>query len=122
MAWVVFAHGTAFYTNATPELPADSSLAAIADAARGALRELGPVRAGSSSADFNPVRLDGWFPDEPVWLVSFDHPAIGTVVVAEGTALGVGMFGRSQRQLDHDEQSILVVRGFDGAIERGTPT
>jgi hypothetical protein len=30
--------------------------------AKAALRELGPVGARTPSADFNPARLDGWFP------------------------------------------------------------
>jgi hypothetical protein len=118
IAWVVFAHGTAFFTVPTEALQAGVSLAAIADAGRAALTELGPVHVGSPSADFNPTRLTSWYPDEAVWFVGFDHPSIVTIVTIDGTPLVAGMEARRRRQLDHDEQTILLVRGFDGAIDR----
>lgn len=118
IAWAVFAHGTAFFSAPTDELAADASAEAIATAARAAISELGPVGAGSASADFNPVRLDGWFPDEPVWFVGFDHPGIATVVTIDATDLVAGLAGRSRRQLDHDEQQIVCVRRFDGTTSR----
>ena len=115
MAWVVFAHGTAFFTAPSAELPVDASFDALAEAARAALRELGPVQVGTSSADFNPARLDGWFPDDPVWFVGFDHPAIATIVEGDGSELAMGMMARTLRQQDHDEQQIVLVRRFDGS-------
>ncbi len=115
MAWVVFANGTCFYTAPTDELPATSTRVEVEAAGKAALRELGPVHVGSPSADFNPVRLDGWFPDEPVWFVTFDHPAIATIVVHEGSDLAIGLRGRSLREADHDEQRVVLVRRFDGA-------
>ena len=122
MAWVVFAHGTVFFTEPTEALPAGSSLGAIADAARAALRELGPVRVGSASADFNPTRLTGWYPDEPVWFVGFDHPGIVTIVTLDAEPVTAGLDARGRRQFDHDEQLIVLVRGFDGATDYPAPT
>jgi hypothetical protein len=115
IAWVVFEHGTAFFTAPTDALGADASFDALADAARAALRELGPVGVGSASADFRTSRLDGWFPDAPIWFVSFDHPAIATVIESEGGDLEIGLMARSLRQQDHDEPTIALVRRFDGA-------
>ena len=116
MAWVVFAHGTAFFTAPTDDLPLDASFDELCDAARAALRDLGPVHVGTSSADFNTARLDGWFPDAPIWFVSFDHPSIATVIESDGADLAVGLIARAQRQQDHDEQTVVVVRRFDGTI------
>ena len=115
MAWVVFEHGTGFFTTPTDELPVDASFEAIADAARAALRELGPVHVGTSSADFSTARLAGWFPDDPVWFVTYDHPAIASAVVEE-SELAAGMFARSLRQEDHDGMNIVLVRRFDGSV------
>ncbi|HTR55596.1 MAG TPA: hypothetical protein VMJ10_33195 [Kofleriaceae bacterium] len=117
IAWVVFTHGTAFFTAPNEALPATSSLADLAAAAKAALVELGPVHAGTSSADFSPTRLAGWYPDEPVWFVGFDHPAIATVVVMDTSDLVAGMAARSARDRDHAEQTIVCVRGFDGRAQ-----
>ena len=118
IAWVVFAHGTTFFTVPTDQLPLGASLAAIAEAARAALRELGPAAPGSPSADFNTSRLDNWFPEEPVWFVGFDHPDLATVITTDAPEVSAGLQARACRDLDHDELSIVVVRGFDGAIDR----
>jgi hypothetical protein len=116
MAWVVFANGTCFYTAPSDALPATASRDEIEAAGKAALRELGPVQVGSPSADFNPARLDGWFPDDPVWFVTFDHEAIATIVVGEGDDLTIGLRARSLREDDHDEQRVVLVRGFDGTV------
>jgi hypothetical protein len=118
IAWVVFAHGTVFFSKPTDALPASSSPAQITDAGRAALGRLGPVRAGSPSGDFRPTRLDGWFPDEPVWFVGFNHPNIATVVVIDANPVAAGLEARRRRQRDHDEQTITCVRGFDGNVVR----
>ena len=117
MAWAVFANGTAFYSEPTDTLPVDAPFDAIADAGRAALRELGPVIAGTPAADFNSSRLDNWFPDEPVWFVTYDHPSIITILVSDGDDLRAGLEGRSRRQQDHDETSIVLVRRFTGEIK-----
>lgn len=115
MAWVVFAGGTCFYTAPSDVLPATATREQLEAAAKAALRELGPVHVGSPAADFSATRLDGWFTDEPVWFVTFDHEAIATIVIsAAGNDLVVGLRGRALREADHDEQRVVVVRGFDG--------
>jgi hypothetical protein len=116
IAWVVFAHGTVFFSKPTDTLPASSSPAQIADAGRAALGRLGPVRAGSPSGDFSPVRLDDWFPEEPVWFVRFNHPNIATVVVIDAKPVDAGLEARRRRQRDYDEQTITGVRAFDGNV------
>lgn len=116
MAWVVFENGTAYFTAPTDALPADASSEALVAAALGAFDELGPAVAGTSSADFDPVRLDGWFPDEPVWFVAFDHPAIATLVVTDAEPLVVGLLGRQCRQDDFAARTVACVRRFDGSL------
>lgn len=118
IAWVVFAHGTVFFTTPTDDLPASASPAQIAEAGKAALRKVGPVRAGHPSGDFSPRRLDGWFPDEPVWFVGFDRPGIATTVVMDAEPVVAGLEARRRRQRDHDEQTIVCVRGFDGTVAR----
>lgn len=117
MAWAVFANGTAFYTEPTDALPVDASFDAIGDAGRAALRELGPVIAGTAAADFTSRRLDNWFPDEPVWFITYDRPSIVTILVTPGNDIRVGLEGRSRRQRDHDEGAIVLVRRFTGEIK-----
>ncbi len=113
IAWAVFEHGTAYFTVPGPELGRDASTGAIADAARAALQELGPVRAGTSAADFNVVRLSGWYPDVPVWFVTYHSPSLATVLVDDFTSdLAAGMTGRIHRDRDHDSMRIVAVRNF----------
>lgn len=112
IAWVVFAHGTVFFTAPTDALPADSTRDAIEAAARAALIELGPVHVGTPSADFNPTRLTGWYPDEPVWFVGFGHGSIATIVTLDGSDLVAGIAARQLRQQDHDAPTVVEIRSF----------
>jgi hypothetical protein len=119
IAWVIFANGTAFYTAPTDALPATASIEAIEAAGKAALQELGPVIAGTSSADFDPVRLDAWFPGEYVYFVTFGHPAIASIVIArEEDDLAAGLAGRTQRQADLEALEVIEVSGFTGQIRR----
>lgn len=115
MAWVVFSHGTAFFTLPTDAVPLDASFDALVAAARAALSELGPVIAGTPAADFNTARLEGWYPDEPVWFVSYAHSALATIIV-EPDELSAGLGARALRQQDHDDPQVVLVRRFDGSV------
>jgi len=53
-AWVVFAHGTVFYSVPSGMLPVECTFEVLAEAACSALKELGPAQAGTEWADFNP--------------------------------------------------------------------
>ena len=55
----------------------------------GPRRSLARTRA-SGVGDFNPHRLEDWFPDEPVWLVSFGHDNVATLVSMHAEAIHVG--------------------------------
>ena len=117
-AWVAFAHGTVFHSVPSSTLPVDCTFDVLAEAACSALKELGPAQAGTESADFTPYRLDGWFPDEPVWCVGFAHENIVTIVTMDGEPISVGLSGRARRELDLAEQSVVFVRRFDGTSRR----
>ncbi|MCA9710988.1 MAG: hypothetical protein KDK70_34420 [Myxococcales bacterium] len=115
MAWAVFEHGTAFFCTPREDLPVDASLDAVEQAARAALAELGPVYAGTPTADFGSKRLDAWFPDDPVYAVTFVHPGIVTVVIESVERdFAAGLLGRAARQKDHDAPVLVAVRNFRG--------
>lgn len=119
MAWVVFEHGTAFFSAPTDELQLDATPAEILAAARMAMAELGPVIAGSPAGDFNPVCLDAWFPGELIYFVTYDHPAIATVVIAdEDDELAAGLAGRARREADLAGLTAIEIRGFNGRVTR----
>jgi hypothetical protein len=119
MAWVVFEHGTAFFSAPTDELPLDATPEEILAAARMAMAELGPVIAGTPAGDFNPVCLDAWFPGEFVYFVTYDHPAIATVVIAEEEDdLSAGLAGRARREADLAGLTATEIRSFNGRVTR----
>ena len=122
MAWVVFEHGTAFFSAPTDELPADATPEDILAAARIAMAELGPVIAGTAAGDFNPVCLDAWFPGEFVYFVTYDHPAIATVVIADQEDdLAAGVIGRAGREADLAGLTATEIRCFDGRVVHPRP-
>ncbi|HKE15360.1 MAG TPA: hypothetical protein VKB80_10865 [Kofleriaceae bacterium] len=115
IAWAVFEHGTAYLSAPTDALGADATVEEVAEAARAALRELGPAHAGSASGDFRVNRLSGWYPDEPVWFIGFDSPALATVLIEElETDLAAGLAGRALRDRDHASMRLVAVRNFRG--------
>jgi len=115
IAWVVFAQGTVFYSLPDDALPLESTREAFVTAALAALDALGPVVAGSPSADFHPGHLSTWFPEAAIYLVNYDNPAIATVFFGEGQSpLEVGLAARAQRQQDFEDREVVVVRDFHG--------
>jgi hypothetical protein len=115
IAWAVFEHGTAFFTAPTAALAVDASTEQVAEAACAALRALGPAHAGGPSGDFSVSRLSGWYPDEPVWFVSFDAPDLAAVVIVPASSdLVAGLAGRSVRNSDHESMQLVAVRNFRG--------
>ncbi len=122
MAWVVFAGGTAFFSEPSDDLPLDASNAELIRAAKIALEELGPVIPGTPSADFNPVLLDDWFPGTFIYFVSYDHPSVATIMIAdEDDALAAGLEARARRNADHEARHIVEIRDFMGKVSRPAP-
>lgn len=74
------------------------------------------MQAGTPSGDFSTARLRGWYPDDPVWFVTFDHPRIATIVELEGSDVAVGLTGRSRRQQDHEERRIVDLASLARAL------
>ena len=119
MAWVVFASGTAFFSEPSDELPRDARGPELIRAAKIALEELGPVIPGTPSADFNPVLLDDWFPGEFIYFVSYHPPSGATIVIAdEDDALAAGRVARARRNADHEARRIVEIRDFSGKVSR----
>ena len=74
------------------------------------LSEYGPVHVGTSSGDFNVITLEG----EEGWIVGCHHPDILTYVSPGEVSknpeeLTIGMLGRSKRNLDSEDLSIVHV-------------
>jgi len=121
MAWVVFASGTAFFSEPSDELPIDALGPELVRAAKIALEELGPVIPGTPSADFNPVLLDDWFPGEFIYFVSYDHPSVATIVITdEDDGLAAGLEARARRTTDHEVRHVVEIRDFRGKVSRPT--
>lgn len=115
LAWVMFENGTAFFTKPTEELTPETNADALVEAARKALDELGPVAAGGPGGDFNVSLLNSWFPDEFVYFVTFGHPALATIVIADAdNELAAGLDGRGRRDSDVRGKKVTLVRTFDG--------
>lgn len=122
IAWVIFGEETVFLTGPTDELPVESPPKALAKAAMEALLELGAPAAGTPSADFRVSRLP-WFPDDFVYMVSYNHPNLFNIVVgdAETSDLSAGMTGRATREADVDAPAIITVRDFGGTTWSDSP-
>lgn len=120
MAWVVFEHGTAFFSAPTDDLTVDADMHELVAAARIAMAELGPVIAGTPAGDFNPVSLEDWFPGELIYFVTYDHPAIATVVFTQedDDDLSAGLAGRSRREADLEGLCAREIRDFHGRVFR----
>ena len=117
-AWAIFAHDTFFLTAPGDELPEDATHDHIREAALRALRGLGPVVPGTPAADFECSRLDHFFPDATVWIVTFAAGDIEGVVVGAESDLEAGLTARLNRDADLDEQRVVLVRAFDGSVAR----
>ena len=114
VAWVVFEHGTVFFTYPSAALPVDATPAALIGAASDALAELGAVHVGTPSADFSASHLSDWFPGEGVYFIWYGHKLVASVVLGGASDLTAGMAGRSRRQADFEARKVAVVRSFDG--------
>lgn len=110
-SWVLFAHGTCVIL-----MSPEGDLAAQA---REILRDYGPVHAGSPAADFSVIDLDPL----PGWIVTGHHPDVLTYVedddAIEASELVIGLTGRSQRDLDGRELTVVHVE--DKRTQRPPP-
>jgi putative (di)nucleoside polyphosphate hydrolase len=104
-SWILFEHGTCVVLSQRDGDPAERATAL--------LREWGPVRVGTPSADFDLVELD----DHLGWLVTCHHPDILSHVSrdelgdAAPSEIAVGLLGRAKR--DHDAHDLHVVHVED---------
>jgi hypothetical protein len=101
-SWVLFAYGTCVILTE----PADDLAAQAIDI----LREYGPVHPGTPAGDFGTVELDR----APGWVVTGHHPDVLTYVapddvLAESSELLIGLIGRSRRDDDSRELSIIHI-------------
>lgn len=102
VSWVLFEHGTCVVLTDPAGDPADQAI--------GMLREYGPVRIGTSSADMGTIEPD----DGPGWVVTGHHPDILTYVGpgerrGGRSELAVGLIGRATRDADSHELTVVHV-------------
>jgi hypothetical protein len=106
-SWVLFEHGTCvIFTNATGDL---------AKQATDLLAEWGPVQVGTDAGDFDVVELA----EHPGWVVTCHHPDILTYVDqeevgAQAAEIMIGLIGRSKRDQDAHELTVVHVEQNDG--------
>ncbi|WP_218040145.1 hypothetical protein [Actinomadura sp. WMMB 499] len=100
-SWVLFEHGTCVILME----PADD----LAAQATELLREFGPVHAGGPAGDFGSIDLDA----APGWAVYGHHNDVLTYVAPEEldepSDLAVGLLGRSKRDRDGRELTVVHV-------------
>ncbi|WP_026405229.1 hypothetical protein [Actinomadura rifamycini] len=101
-SWVLFEHGTCVILME----PEDD----LAVQATGLLREFGPVQAGTPAGDFGTIDLDA----APGWAVYGHHNDVLTYVAPEEVGdepsdLAVGLLGRSKRDQDGKELTVVHV-------------
>lgn len=118
VAWVMFGNGTFYLTGVNDEVSLDADYDHIASVATQSLKELGRAIGGTSSADFGANKLP-WFPDEFVYMVSYNHNHIFNIRVQDEEAdeVSVGFWGRADRSQDADELQVKFVRHFDGSTK-----
>jgi hypothetical protein len=100
-SWVLFAHGTCVVL----EHPTGD----VAEQAVGILGEFGPMHVATAAGDFRVLELN----QGEGWLVTSHHPDVITFVPRDDpedpSHLAVGLLGRSRRDLDGTELSVVHV-------------
>eukprot|EP01129_Flabellula_baltica_P016184 TRINITY_DN8506_c0_g1_i1.p1 TRINITY_DN8506_c0_g1~~TRINITY_DN8506_c0_g1_i1.p1 ORF type:complete len:122 (-),score=22.52 TRINITY_DN8506_c0_g1_i1:46-411(-) len=100
-SWVIFSHGTVVIFNDPSENDRERAI--------DLLRTYGPVHVGTPAGDFNVIELN----DEIGWAVTCHHNDILTFVgkdeVENPNDFTVGLYGRSKRDLDGHELSVIHV-------------
>ncbi|MER6274360.1 hypothetical protein [Streptomyces sp900105755] len=100
-SWVLFAHGTCVVL----EQPTGD----VAEQAVGILGEFGPMHVATAAGDFRVLELN----QGEGWLVTSHHPDVITFVPRDDpedpSHLAVGLLGRSRRDLDGTELSVVHV-------------
>ena len=110
-SWVLFENGTCV---ALPDAEPGDDLVARAKAL---MREWGPVVAGTPAGDFNVLPIS----DLPGWVVTCHHPDIlvylspDEMVTEDTPEMMIGLIGRSRRDLDAAELTVVHVEDRRGA-------
>ena len=118
LAWVIFENGTVFLAAPSEQTPLEIDFEPLAEVASQELKVLGPSIGGTPSGDFNVIKL-GWYPDDFVYRVTYNHPNIANIEVCETETdhLLVGISGRAARGKDAENLQVKFVRKFDGSTK-----
>jgi hypothetical protein len=109
--WVLYKHGT-YYVASKNEILTREQLCNIANFEIEQFEQ--GYQEGSSSADFSVIRLDGIFPDKPVYGVYYDNTFCGNILL--GTKLNhsvqkelrLGLEARRRRTADAKKNTIIA--------------
>ncbi|GLF96932.1 hypothetical protein [Streptomyces yaizuensis] len=108
-SWVLFEHGTCVVLTAPDGEPAEQ--------ATDLLKDVGPVYAGTSAADFGVIDLKGI----EGWVVTGQHHDVLTYVgpdePQDHSHIDVGLFGRSKRHRDGTELHVVHVEDKRGSTD-----
>jgi hypothetical protein len=101
-SWALFKHGTCVILMQPEQDPTKQAIAL--------LQEWGPVRVGTSAADFSVIKLS----DDPGWVVTCHHNDILTYQpdefgVKTPSDLAAGLLGRQRRHQDATELEVIHV-------------
>lgn len=101
--WVVYENGTVVYHEKSM-VDEKQELIRLSNEAMSI-----PVVAATPSADFSVNRLNVYYPDEPIYAVTYSYPENMATIIRDGSEneLIIGLAGREQRR--EDSQSIKVV-------------
>ncbi|KAJ3054645.1 hypothetical protein HK097_001201 [Rhizophlyctis rosea] len=111
--WVAFTHGT-FYISSSSDF---TTLPALLSNAKSSLSQYaGEMVAGTSGADFTAIPQEKYFPDDSVWAITYDAPAVMTLVVLDEKgydthgpkSLRAGLEGRMCRNMDAQELKVVA--------------
>jgi hypothetical protein len=116
IAWVLFQNGTVFLTAPNDYITENWTFEELATEAKQCLTEFGLPLAGTPSADFAVSQLTAWYPNDYVYVITYEHPNIFNfgIYEQEETDIMVGLTGRNKRGQDTEELKIIAIRNFFG--------
>lgn len=118
IAWVLFENDTIYLAIPSELTPLGSDFEQLAKVARQELKSLGVAAGGTSSADFS-VNKVSWYPNDYIFMVTYDHGHIFNISIQENETndVSIGVLSRSARSLDAEELKVKKVRDFNKVIK-----
>ncbi|GAB5589267.1 hypothetical protein Unana1_04167 [Umbelopsis nana] len=102
-SWVVYENGTVVFHEKS-KVSSKEDLIRVSNEAMSV-----PVVVGTDTADFGVNRLDVYFPDQPIYAITYSEPSnMATIIEDDGdNDMVIGFMGRQKRR--DDCESLVVV-------------